>query len=169
MNPIFQRTSVRKFSNMEIDIEEVKNLIKAGMQAPSACNSQPWEFLIVTEKEDKIAVSQMSQYAKPAANADKLIITMANLDKLKKTKTEKWFCQDLSACNENILLQATAKGIGAVWLGFYPDEKRVENLRNYFKIPESIIPFSVIALGFPEEEPIPRKNFNPEKIHIGRY
>lgn len=169
MNFIFERASVRDFSNLELEISEVEHLIKAGMQAPSACNSQPWEFLIVCDEEDKKAVSQMSQYAKAAGKAQKLIITMANLDILKKTKTLDWLSQDLSACNENILLQATMEGIGAVWLGFYPIKERVEKLRNYFNIPDNIIPFSVIALGFPKEKPVARKNFKVEKIHVGRY
>lgn len=169
MNFIFNRASVREFSDTELNITQVEHLIKAGMQAPSACNSQPWEFLIVVDDEDKKAVSQMSPYAKPAANAQKLIVTMANMDSLKKTKTSDWFVQDLSACTENILLQATIEGIGAVWLGFYPVKERVEKLRKHFEIPDNIMPFSVIALGYPKEKPVPRKNFKTEKIHVGRY
>ncbi|MCF0227134.1 MAG: nitroreductase family protein [Methanobrevibacter sp.] len=169
MNFIFKRASVREFSDKELNISKVENLIKAGMQAPSACNSQPWEFLIVVDEDDKKAVSEMSPYAKPAAKAQKLIITMANSDKFKKTKTDKWFPQDLSACTENILLQATIEGIGSVWLGFYPSEERVKKLKEYFGIPENVIPFSVIALGYPKEKPVPRKNFKAEKIHVGRY
>lgn len=169
MDFIFKRASVRDFSDMELDIAEVEHLIKAGMQAPSAVNSQPWEFLIVVDDEDKQVVSQMTPYAKPAASAQKLIITLANLDRLKKTKTVDWLAQDMSACTENILLQATIEGIGSVWLGFYPIKERIEKLRDYFEIPDNIMPFSVIALGFPKEKPVPRKNFKAEKIHIGRY
>lgn len=169
MDFIFKRRSVREFTDMEIPISQVEHLIKAGMQAPSACNSQPWEFLIVENEKDKKAISEMSPYAKPAANANKIIITMANLDTLEKTRTLDWFSQDMSACTENILLQATIEGIGAVWLGFYPDTERIEKIRNYFEIPENIIPFSVIPLGFPKKEHQPRKNFRAEKIHIGKY
>lgn len=169
MDFIFKRASVRNFSDMELDIAEVEHLIKAGMQAPSAVNSQPWEFLIVVDDEDKQVVSQMTPYAKPAASAQKLIITLANLDRLKKTKSVDWLAQDMSACTENILLQATIEGIGAVWLGFYPIKERIEKLRDYFEIPDNIMPFSVIALGFPKEKPVPRKNFKAEKIHVGRY
>lgn len=75
----------------------------------------------------------------------------------------------MSACTENILLQATVEGIGAVWLGFYPDNERVEKLRNYFDIPKNIIPFSAIPIGFPKQEMPVRENFKPEKIHIGKY
>lgn len=54
-------------------------------------------------------------------------------------------------------------------LGFYPDNERVEKLRNYFDIPKNIMPFSVIPIGFPKQEMPARKNFKPEKIHIGKY
>lgn len=169
MDFIFKRRSVRDFEDIEISIPQVEHLIKAGMQAPSACNSQPWEFLIVENEKDKKAISEMSPYGKPAANANKVIVTMANLDLLKKTKSVDWLCHDMSACTENILLQATVEGIGAVWLGFYPDNERVEKLRNYFDIPKNIIPFSVIPIGFPKQEMPVRENFKPEKIHIGKY
>lgn len=52
MNPIFKRKSIRKFKNKEVEDEKVERLLKAGMQAPSAMNSQPWEFLVVTDKEN---------------------------------------------------------------------------------------------------------------------
>lgn len=169
MDFIFKRRSTRNFNDIEISISQVEHLIKAGMQAPSACNSQPWEFLIVEDEKDKKAISEMSPYAKSAANANKIIITMANLDILEKTKTVDWLSQDMSACTENILLQATIEGIGAVWLGFYPDNERIEKIRDYFEIPENIIPFSVIPLGFPKQELPSRKNFKPEKIHLGKY
>lgn len=169
MNVIFKRASVRQFSDKEVPIFKVERLIKAGMQAPSACNAQPWEFLIVIDEEDIKAVSEMSPYAKAVANAQKVIITLANLDLLKSTNTEKWLQQDLSACTENILIQAVEEGLGAVWLGFFPEEERVNAIKKYFNIPDNIIPFSVVALGYPIEKPVSRKNFKSEKIHIGSY
>lgn len=169
MNFIFDRASVREFSDMELNVPVVENLIKAGMQAPSAKNSQPWEFIVVTDEEDFEAVSKMSPFAKPAANAKKLIITLANLDVLKESDTEEWFQQSLAACNENILLEAVKEGVGAVWLGFYPNQERIDALRDYFEIPDSVVPFSVIALGYPKEKPVARKNYKAEKIHVGKY
>ena len=52
MNPIFKRKSTRNYSDDEVSTDKIKNLIRAGMQAPSAFNSQPWEFIIVSDKED---------------------------------------------------------------------------------------------------------------------
>lgn len=167
MNPIFKRRSIRKFSDDEVSITQVKNLIKAGMQAPSAFNSQPWEFIIVSDKKDLEAVSKMSKFAKPAKNAQKLIIVLGN------TKVDNIVCpmiqQDLSACTQNILLQVVEDGLGAVWLGFYPKEDRVNALREYFNIPDHIIPFSVIAIGYPKEDKNPENRYDESKIHLDKY
>lgn len=114
MNPIFKRKSIRNFSDDEVSTDKIKNLIRAGMQAPSAFNSQPWEFIIVSDKEDLKAVSKMSRYARPAENAQKLIIVLGNTTK--DNVVMPMIQQDLSACTQNILLQAVAEGLGAVWL-----------------------------------------------------
>lgn len=167
MNPIFKRRSVRKFSDEEVSINQVKNLIKAGMQSPSAFNSQPWEFLIVSNKKDLEAVSKMSRFAKPAKRAQKLIIVLGNTKKFRLVKD--MIQQDLSACTQNILLQAVVDGLGGVWLGFYPREDRVNALREYFDIPDHIIPFSVIAIGYPKDEKDPKSRYDESKIHLDKY
>ena len=167
MNPIFKRRSIRKFSDDEVSINQVKNLIKAGMQAPSAFNSQPWEFIIVSDKKDLESVSKMSRFAKPAKRAQKLIIVLGNTKKFRVVKD--MIQQDLSACTQNILLQAVVDGLGAVWLGFYPKEDRVNALREYFNIPDHIIPFSVIAIGYPKDEKDPKSRYDESKIHLDKY
>ena len=80
MNMIFKRKSVRSFTDEKVSTDKIKNLIRAGMQAPSAFNSQPWEFIVVSDKKDLKAVSKMSRYARPAENAQKLIIVLGNTE-----------------------------------------------------------------------------------------
>lgn len=164
---IFKRKSIRNFSDDEVSTDKIKNLIRAGMQAPSAFNSQPWEFIIVSDEEDLKAVSKMSRYARPAENAQKLIIVLGNTTK--DNVVMPMIQQDLSACTQNILLQAVAEGLGAVWLGLYPIEDRVDSLRQYFNIPDYIIPFSVIAIGYPKEDKEPENRYDESKIHLGKY
>lgn len=167
MNMIFKRKSVRSFTDEKVSTDKIKNLIRAGMQAPSAFNSQPWEFIVVSDKKDLKAVSKMSRYARPAENAQKLIIVLGNTER--DNVVMPMIQQDLSACTQNILLQAVAEGLGAVWLGFYPIEDRVNSLRQYFNIPEHIIPFSVIAIGYPKEDKEPESRYYESKIHLGKY
>jgi nitroreductase len=166
MSIIFKRKSVRKFKEERVPDELIENLLKAGMQAPSSCNSQPWEFIVVDRKEDKEAISRMHQFAKPAANASHLIITLGNLN---EAKVHRMIDQDLGACNENILLQATHEGLGAVWLGFHPIEDRTLRLKEYLEIPDYCIPFSVICVGYPENEGEVKLRYDESKVHMGKY
>ena len=166
MSVIFKRKSVRKFKDEKVSDELIENLLKAGMQAPSSCNSQPWEFIVVSKKEDKEAISKMHRFAGPAANASHLIVTLGNLN---EAKVYRMIEQDLGACNENILLQATHEGLGAVWLGFHPIEDRTLKLKEYLEIPDYCIPFSVICVGWPLRESEVKLRYDESKVHFDKY
>ena len=166
MSLIFKRHSVRKFTDEKVPDELIENLLKAGMQAPSSCNAQPWEFIVVSKEEDKKAISEMHRFAKPAAGASHLIITLGNL---KEAKVHGMIEQDLGACNENILLQATHEGLGAVWLGFHPIEDRTLKLKQYLDIPDYCIPFSVICVGWPKNQGEVKLRYDESKVHWNRY
>lgn len=166
MSLIFKRKSVRKFKDEKVPDELIDNLLKAGMQAPSACNAQPWEFIVVSDKDDKEKISKMHRFAVPAANASHLIITLGNLN---RSKVHGMIEQDLGACNENILLQATHEGLGAVWLGFHPIEDRVLKLKDYLEIPDYCIPFSVICVGWPEDVGEVKLRYDESRVHFDRY
>ena len=166
MNPIFRRKSIRKFLNKEVTKEQVENLLKAGMQAPSACNQQAWEFIVVENEEDKIAISKMHKFAKPAAEASKLIVVLGNLE---RAKIKSMIEQDLGACCENILLHATYEGLGAVWLGFHPIKDRCDRIIEYLDIPDYCIPFAVICVGYPAVDGNVKLRFDESKVHYNKY
>ena len=166
MNIIFKRQSIRRYTDEKVPDEIIENLLKAGMQAPSSCNSQPWEFIVVSKSEDKETISKMHKFAKPARDASHLIITLGNLN---TAKVKGMIEQDLGACNENILLQATHEGLGAVWLGFHPIEDRTLKLKEFLEIPDYCIPFSVICVGYPAVESEVKLRFDKNKIHWDKY
>ena len=166
MSLIFKRQSIRKYTDEKVSDEIIENLLKAGMQAPSSCNAQPWEFVVVSEPEDKRAISKMHRFAKPAENASHLIITIGNLN---EAKVIGMIEQDLGACCENILLQATWEGLGAVWLGFHPIEDRSLKLKEYLNIPDYCIPFAVICIGNPLDEGKTTLRYDESKVHFDRY
>ena len=166
MSFVFKRHSVRKFKDEKVSDDLIENLLKAGMQAPSSCNSQPWEFIVVSKSEDKQTISKMHKFATPAAGASHLIITLGNLN---RARVIGMIEQDLGACNENILLQATHEGLGAVWLGFHPIEDRTLKLKEYLNIPDYCIPFSVICVGWPESKGKVKSRWDKSKVHFDRY
>ena len=151
MNTIFTRRSIRRFEDKPIEKEKLERIVRAGMQAPSAHNRQPWEFLVITDKETKNAVSKMTPYSGMAAFAGAVIIVLMN----KITgdfENNEFIQQDLGACTQNILLQIVEEGLGGCWIGTYPKAENVKNVKEYFKLPEHIEPFSIIALGYSPNE-----------------
>ena len=108
----------------------------------------------------------MHQFAKPAANASHLIITVGNLN---EAKVIRMIEQELGACNENILLQATHEGLGVVQLGFHLIEDRTLKLKEYLNIPDNCIPFSVICVGYPAFESEVKLRYDESKVHFDRY
>ncbi|MBQ6813802.1 MAG: nitroreductase family protein [Methanobrevibacter sp.] len=169
MNAIFKRKSIRKFLDKPIENEKIERLLKAGMQAPSAINSQPWEFIVVTDKESIELIENMSQYSKPAKTSTCCIITLFDEKYTDRFEDYCWVEQDMGACTENILLQAVEEGLGAVWLGTYPNEERVNYLKEHFNIPNGVYPYSVIVLGYPTEDYHGQSRFDESRIHYEKY
>jgi len=162
LNTIFTRRSIRSYTGEAIDEETIKLLLKAGMYAPSAGNSQPWNFIVVHSKETMNKVMEIHPYSKMLKDADVLIVVCASQNgKMQKM----FFPQDLGACIENILLAANSLGIGSVWLGVYPDDDRVCKLAQIFNTPNGIIPFGLISLGYPAEEKPDPDRFDESRIH----
>ena len=131
-------------------------------------NRTPREGLIF--HSDREAVAAMSPYAKMAAGAAAVIAPCANLNAGAAGNPEDtWWVQDLSAATENILLQIIDEGLGGVWLGWYPDQKRVKAFSETFGLPPHIIPFSLVALGYPSGTVKKADRFDPSRVFYGRY
>jgi nitroreductase len=161
---VFTRRSVRDFLDKPVEPEKLQRILRAGMEAPSAHNRQPWEFMVITNAAEREAVAGMSPYAKMLSKAAAAIVVCANLKLGEKSDSEDtYWVQDCSAATENILLQIAAEDLGGVWLGWYPDTKRVGAFRAKFNLPALIIPCAVIALGYPAK-PVPQENHYNEKL-----
>ena len=102
MNPVMQRCSCREYAETAVPEELLRQLAAAGMQAPSAKNERPWEFLIVCSDEGKQKLAQASPYAQMCTNASAVIVVLA--DEARISENSPWWVQDVSACTENILI-----------------------------------------------------------------
>ena len=171
MSSIFERRSVRSFlPNRRIEHVKLERVLRAGFEAPSSHNRRPWEFIVFVKEEDLIAISEMSPYAKMVPEAAAVIVPCVNLDMVKpEIAGVSWWVQDLSAATENILLQIVEEGLGGVWLGWYPEKERVDAFSSRYKLPANIIPFAVIALGYPAKPIAPAFRFDTSKVHHGGY
>ena len=161
MNELIEkRRSVRKYkAGKPVTREQLKELLGAAMLAPSANNSRPWEFIAVTKREVLNEIAEIHPYAKMCQSAGAAIIVVAI-----PQSSEKFFPQDCGAATENILLQAVSMGLGTCWCGVYPGEQRTALIRKLFNIPDSKIPFNVIAVGTPDEAPKQRGFFDESRV-----
>lgn len=165
-----KRYSCRKFKKERVPAALLEKIFRAAMQAPSARDERPWEFILVREKERKNLISEISMNFRSSAEADCLIVLLADSARIKKDSP--WWVQDMSACAENILLQAAELGLGCVWQGVYPREDRMAALKRLLAIPEQVIPFAVIAVGYPafsEECREAGSRFEEQRIYAEQY
>jgi nitroreductase len=166
MSAIFERRSVRSFLPKPVEPEKIERILRAGFEAPSAHNRRPWEFVVVTGREDLRSIAGMSPYSKMCGEAAAVIAPCVNL-KLGDHGDiqDTWWVQDLSAATENILLQIVDEGLGGVWLGWYPDKARVSAFSVRFGLPDSILPFSLVALGYAASPPVKADRFDASRVH----
>jgi nitroreductase len=169
MQAIFKRRSVRNFLPKPVEPEKIDRILRAAFEAPSANNRRPWEFIVITGKDDLKAMSVMSPYAKMLDKAAAAIAVCANLKQDGYDSSDTWWVQDLSAATENILLQIADEELGGVWLGWHPDESRIKPFSARFGLPNYVIPFSIVAFGYPANPVKTASRFNPELVHYGAY
>jgi nitroreductase len=160
VHTIFARRSIRKYTSEPVNEEEIKTLLQAAMAAPSAGNRKPWHFIVVRDRQTLNALAEALPYGKMLFNAPLCIAVCGD-----KSVSESWWVQDCSAATENLLLAATALGLGAVWLGVFPREDRVNTISGVLKIPKNLLPLNLISIGHPAEAKEPRTQYDETRVH----
>jgi nitroreductase len=166
MKAILERRSIRKYTGEPVSDADIKDLLKAAMAAPSAGNGQPWEFIIVNERQLLTEITKVHPYSAMLLEAPMAIIVCGNLN---YERFKGFWVQDCSAATENILIAAQSKGLGTVWLGVYPVEERIDAIRKIFSIPEHIVPLNVIAVGHPAEKKQPADRYDESRIRFNKW
>ena len=158
---IFARRSIRKYTREPVSEEDVKTMLEAAMAAPSASNRKPWHFIVVTERQILDNLARAHPYGEMLLEAPLCIAVCGD-----KNISPRYWVQDCSAATENLLLAATALGLGAVWLGIHPREERVNPIRKVLNIPENIAPLNLISIGHPAEKKEPRTQYDETRVHL---
>ncbi len=168
MDEIFTRRSVRSFSDKRIEDEKITKILKAAMQAPSAANQQPWEFLVIRDKIRLQELAGYNPYAGCLVDADAGIIVLGNEERM--SYPGMWE-QDLGAATQNLLLEAVSQGLGTVWLGTAPESDRMKYIQKMFNLGKHLLPYAVIAVGYPSNESANRfvDRFDESRIHYETY
>jgi len=166
IDAILTRRSIRRYTDRPVADDAVTLLLRAAMAAPSAQNQQPWQFIVVRDRLLLEKMAEVSQYAKMLRHAQVAVVVCGDL---RDERSPGFWVEDCAAATQNLLLAAHALGLGAVWIGVYPREERVGRLRDLFGPPDDVIPFAVVSIGYPAEDPGPADRFHPDRIHLDKW
>ncbi len=166
LEAINSRRSIRKFIGKTIDEQDLKTILGAGFQAPSAHGLEPREYVVVRDAETIGKIVQFHNHAKMLPQAGCGIVVCGD-----KTKQDVFgfLISDCSASVQNILLAAHGLGLGAVWCGIYPREHLIEGMADVLNLPEHIIPVGMVVVGIKDEEKSAIDRYNEDKIHYDRW
>lgn len=163
-NPIFIRRSVRKFKDTPVSREMIDSLLEAAAAAPSACNRRPVDFYVVTGEEKLHELSMCGRFTR--MKAPLVIVVVGNLSRALPMQLADYWIHDAAAASENILLQATALGLGSCWCGIHPQKRMMAKVSEFLCLSDKQIPFSMIKIGYPDEFPEPHSGYDKKRVHF---
>ena len=163
---ILTRRSIRKYTSQPVSDEQTEILLKSAMYAPSAVNKQPWHFLVFRNKTISKKIAAFHPNAQMLKDASLGILVCFD----EKLQHDTGYGElDCSAATQNILLAAHGIGLGAVWIGIFPRKGRMESIKKLFSLPLNIIPFALIAVGYPDERKVNPVRYRTDRIHCEKW
>lgn len=165
LHNILQRKSVRAYTDRPVSHEQLDTLIRAAMAAPTGRDMRPWHFIVLEGRHQLSPLAEQLPYAKMLAEAQAAVVVCGDMSVTDKegNPSRNWTF-DCSAATENLLLQAEAMGLGAVWTGVYPYDERLEAVKQVLHLPDHLIPLNVIPIGYPKGDPQPKDKYDPAKV-----
>jgi nitroreductase len=162
------RRSVRRFTTQDVSPEDEQKLIDAAFAAPSANNARPWHFVLVRDPATRARLKGMHQWTWMLDKAPLVVAVLGN------DEDSPWWIEDCAAAAENILLEATALGLGSVWCGMREDPGAVVGYERSCCEVLGIHPggwrvLALIGIGHPGEKKKPRTQRQVSKISYERF
>ena len=164
MKELFERVSIRKFTDEPVEDEKILAILRAAMAAPSAGNQQPWEFFVVRDRAILEKLSEVSPYAGCTKKAPVAIVSAYR----EGLWAQDYAQIDMSIAMENLWLACGGQGLGGVWLGIAPQTDRMRIVEEIIDMDPSLSAFALVPVGYPAEERKQQDRFDPERIHYCR-
>ncbi len=158
------RRTVRSFTSKPIPREYIEHMLDAARSSPSGANRNPWRVVVTTDRKNLEALSQMQQFCKWFSTAQAAIAVAAD------PAGSPYWLEDSCLAAFSIYLAGLAHGIGVAWAAVYQsnnpaeDTRRQDYVRNLLAIPQELKIPVVLALGYPQAQPQPRKMVALEDI-----
>ncbi len=148
LQTILERRSIRTYKKDPIPPEELRQILEAGHQAPSAANRQPWHFLVVGDPEQKRRVAQACNNQMWMADAAYILVAVGLPE-----VSNKWYKVDVAIALENMVLAAKSLGYGTCWIGAFSPEA----VAQVVGLPEGTDVVACTPLGVPDIAPPARQ------------
>jgi len=159
---LLSRRSIRVFEPREVPLDLVLRAIEVARFAPSAKNAQPWEFIVVNDRDLMERLSKIHANAKPLERCQVAIVVVSD-----REKSPVSYLVDGAIAATYLWLALHCLGLGAVWIQTLRDVDRIRDLLN---IPERLIPVAILAVGWPGERPTPKgRRAVEELVHLNSY
>ena len=161
------RRSVRSFTGAPVGFDELKPLLEAAMNAPSAGDGRPWQFVVVTDRAVLDGFAKTVDGDNPLfREAQAAIVLVA--DKAREGFPG-FYPQDCACAAQNIYLTAHAKGLGTVWIALWGVPPRTNAVREALNVPQDMEPFAMFPIGVPAVLPEPEYRYNTDWVHMGKW
>lgn len=171
MEGLRTRRSIRQYdSQKEVSKADIEEILEAASFAPSAHNKQPWQFLVIQDKETLAGFRAVQPWTSFAKNASCAVVVLGDTQEAfhRQKDDENWNFSDVDAtlAAYGVLLAAHAKGLGACFCGAAPMPKIIEAVQKYLDLPLNMRPVAIIPIGYKAENPKqPVDRYNPQKVH----
>ncbi len=145
---LYKRKSIRSYKKDPVSEEKLKKVLDAARVAPSACNKQPWHFIVI--REEKIRKELQEAYSKEwFYSAPVIVCACGEVSKnwVRKYDNKNYNDVDVTIAMDHLILAATAEGLGTCWIAAFNPEV----VRKVLNLPQGIEPVALTPLGYPEE------------------
>jgi nitroreductase len=153
LEAITARRSIRKYRAEPITETDLGKILEAARLAPSAGNKQPWRFVVVQDKNQKVHLANAAGDQSFLKDAAAIVVAAAD-----PHISAKWHEKDTMIALEHMVLAATSLGYGTCWIGSFD----ADEVKRLFKIPERMTIIALLPIGVPDEKPrpTPRRDFH---------
>jgi nitroreductase len=164
-----RRRMVRRFRPDPLPTATIRRLVAAAVRAPSAGNTQPWEFVVVRDRKRRTALADAAFGQTFVADAPVVIVPCFDLARIRPrygVRAERYGMIDAAFASLSLLLAVTDAGLGACFVGAIDDDE----VASVVGLPSHVRPLAVIPIGHPTESPRPMRLRSPRDVlHVERF
>ncbi|MFB3854422.1 MAG: nitroreductase family protein [Vicinamibacterales bacterium] len=162
LDALMTRCSIRRYGPAPVPEAAIEKMLEVLFRSPSAADARPWQFAVVDRRDLLDRLQAAMPGCEMLESAPTAILICAEPA---REKIPGFWPQDCAAAAENLLLAAHGLGLGAVWIGLYPVEDRVRATREILRVPEGLVPFALVSIGEPAEQPVLQDRYDAARVH----